>query len=208
MGSTGRRFASLTLDNLGDIAEPCRSCVFWEIDEVAGRRAVEAGDPALEKEAWVSAVLLEWGPCGSIGYVDDTPAGYVIFLPAVFVPRAGMFPTSPISADAIQLVTARIAPEVRGQGLGRALVQVTARDLARRGAKAIEAFGDAHDDEPSCVLPADFLRSVGFKTIRPHPRWPRLRLDLRSMITLTTDVEVALDRILDAIQTEPALRPV
>jgi ribosomal protein S18 acetylase RimI-like enzyme len=204
----GRRFIPLTLDNLDDIGQPCRSCIFWELDEVAGRRAIEAGDPVLEKEAWLSAVLLEWGSCGSVGYTTDTPAGYLIYAPPTFVPRAAMFPTSPISADAIQLVTARVIPEFRGQGFGWALVQTAARDLVRRGAKAIEVFGDARNDAPSCLLPADFLLSVGFKTIRPHPKVPRLRLDLRTVITLTAEVEVALDHIIDAVRTEPALRPV
>ncbi len=208
MGSVGRRFSALTLDNLDDTGLPCRSCVFWELDEVAGRRAIEAGDPELEKEAWVSAALLEWGSCGTIAYAGDTPVGYAIYAPAAFVPRSKLFPTSPISADAIQLVTARVDPELRGQGLGRALVQAAARSLVRRGTRAIEAFGDARNNEPSCLLPADFLLAVGFKTIRPHPKWPRLRLDLRTGITLTEEVEVALDRIMGAVRTEPALRPV
>ena len=208
MGSVSRRFAALTLDNLDDIGPPCRSCVFWELDDVAGPRAAEAADPELEKEAWVSAVLLEWGSCGTIAYVDDTPKGYVTYAPAAFVPRSGSFPTSPISADAVQLVTARVPPDLRGQGLGRAMVQTAARNLGRRGIKAIEAFGDARNDVPSCLLPVDFLRAVGFKTIRPHPAWPRLRLDLRTVVTLTEEVEVALDRIMDLVRPEPALRPV
>ena len=66
----GRRLAPLTLDNLGDVPDPCRSCVVWELDAVAARRAREAGDTAFEKEAWVSGVLLEWRSCGRVAYVD------------------------------------------------------------------------------------------------------------------------------------------
>jgi len=104
-----RRFAALTLDNLDDIGLPCRSCVFWELDDVAGPRAVEAGDARLEKEAWVSAVLLEWGSCGTVAYLEDTPMGYITYAPAGFVPRSGSFPTSPIFGDAVELVTARVS---------------------------------------------------------------------------------------------------
>jgi GNAT superfamily N-acetyltransferase len=204
----GRRFAALTLDNFDDIGPPCRSCVFWELDDVAGHRATEAGDPELEKEAGVSAVLLEWGSCGIIAYAGDTPAGYVTFAPAAFVPRSAMFPTSPISADAIQLITARVVPDLRVQGFGRALVEAAARSLVQRGVKAIEAFGDARSDEPTCLLPADFLLAVGFKTIRPHAKWPRMRLELGTMITIPEEVEAALDRTIDAVRPEPALRPV
>jgi hypothetical protein len=53
--------------------------------------------------------------------------------------------------------------------------------------------------EPGCLIPADFLRGVGFKTIRPHPRWPRLRMELRSAMTWKEDVEAALEQLLGTI---------
>ena len=37
------------------------------------------------------------------------------------------------------------------------MVQTVAKDLLRRGFKAIEAFGDARWKEPACVLPADIF---------------------------------------------------
>lgn len=88
------------------------------------------------------------------------------------------FPTSPVSADAALLMTANVVPAFAGGGLGRMLVQGVARDLTKRGIKAIEAFGDAKfgdtqdDASRACVAPADFFLSVGFKTVRPHPRFP------------------------------------
>jgi GNAT superfamily N-acetyltransferase len=203
----GRRLAPLTLDNLPDLATPCRTCVFWELDPVSGEAAVQAGKPELEKEAWISAVLLEWGSCGRIVYVDDVPAGFVLYAPAAYVPRSLAFPTSPVSADAVQLMTARILPGYQGQGIGRVLVQTVAKDVIRRGFKAVEAFGDAKWSAPSCLLPADHLLAVGFKTVRQHPRYPRLRLELRSTISWKEDVEMAIDRLLGAVQKEPALRP-
>ncbi len=62
-------------------------------------------------------------------------------------------------------------------------------------------FGDARPGtEPSCVIPAEFLRGgVGFKTIRPHPRWPRLRMELRAAMTWKEDVEAALEQILGTV---------
>jgi hypothetical protein len=57
------------------------------------------------------------------------------------------------------------------------------------------------------VLPADHLLAVGFKTVRPHPRFPRLRLELRTTISWKEDVEMAIDRLLGAVQKEPVLRP-
>ncbi|WP_405770533.1 GNAT family N-acetyltransferase [Streptomyces sp. NBC_01538] len=203
----GRRLVPLTLDNLQDLPQRCRACVFWELDPVSGEAAVKAGTPALEKEAWISAVLLDWGSCGRVVYVDDTPVGFVLYAPPAYVPRSTAFPTSPVSPDAVQLMTAFIMPGYQGQGLGRVMVQTVAKDLLRRGFKAIEAFGDARWKEAACVLPADHLLAVGFKTVRPHPVHPRLRLELRTTLSWKEDVELALDRLLGAVQKEPALRP-
>ena len=53
--------APLTLDNLDDLPKRCRRCVFWELSENLGKQAADFGSTELEKEAWVSEVLLEWG---------------------------------------------------------------------------------------------------------------------------------------------------
>jgi hypothetical protein len=202
-----RRLANITLDNLDDLPLSCRRCVFWELEPVARSRAEESGDAALEKEAWISSTLLEWGSCGKVAYVDGIAAGFVLYAPPLYVPRSLAFPTSPVSADAVLLMTAHILTEFTGGGLGRMLVQSVAKDLTRRGVKAIEAFGDLRWAEPGCVLPADYLLSVGFKTVRPHHRYPRLRLDLRTALSWREDVEVALERLLSSMTPERALRP-
>jgi GNAT superfamily N-acetyltransferase len=203
-----RRLVNITLDNLDDLPRRCRRCVFWELDPVSRERAEEAGDPALEKEAWVSATLLDWGSCGKIVYIDSVPAGFIMYAPPMHVPRAVAFPTSPVSADAVLLMTAHVLPEFASGGLGRMLVQGVAKDLTRRGIKAVEAFGDAKWEKPGCVIPADHLLAVGFKTVRPHPRYPRLRLELKNALSWREDVEVALERLLGSMQPEPAFRPV
>ncbi|MDJ0380871.1 GNAT family N-acetyltransferase [Streptomyces sp. G-G2] len=203
----GRRVAPLTLDNLQDLPRRCRSCVFWELDPVSAGAAAKAGTVEREKEAWISAVLLEWGSCGRVVYVDAVPVGFVMYAPPAYVPRAMAFSTSPVSPDAVQLITSWIEPGYQGQGLGRVLVQTVAKDLLRRGFRAIEAFGDARWRGPACLLPADHLLAVGFKTVRPHPVNPRLRLELRSTLSWKEDVELALDRLLGGARKEPALRP-
>jgi hypothetical protein len=215
---------SLTLDNLDDLPRRCRRCVFWELDPLARDVAEEAGDVELEKEAWVSVTLLEWGSCGKLLYVDSSPAGYLLYAPPVYVPRSVAFPTSPVSGDAVLLMTGRVVEEFRGGGLGRMLLQGAAKDLTRRGVRAIEAFGslvppgeepddDADDNtkrsaRSACVVPADFLLAVGFKTVRPHYRYPRLRLDLKNALSWREDVEVALERLLGSMNPEPVFRPV
>jgi GNAT superfamily N-acetyltransferase len=238
--SVSRRLENLTLDNLDDLPDRCRRCIVWELDPVAAQAAVRAGDPRLEKEAWISATLLDWGSCGTIAYVDSVPAGYATFAPPSHVPRSRAFPTSPVGRDAALLVTAYVRPDFAGGGVARMLIQGVAKELTRRNIKAIEAFGDRRivgdreESNPatgfseapghnliesldpadefrsggSCLLPADFLLSVGFKTVRPHSRFPRLRLDLKNAISWREDVGEALERLLGTVNPEPAYRPV
>lgn len=209
-----RRLVNLTLDTLADLPRRCRGCVFWELDPVAAQDACEAGDPGLEKEAWVSQTLLEWGACGKLAYVDEAPAGYVMYAPPSYLPRSGAFPTSPVSADAALLTTANVVPAYGGSGIGRMLVQAAARDVAKRGLRAIEAFGDALPGEPDesgttdghCLAPAEFFLAVGFKTVAPHARYPRLRLELRTAQSLQSGVEYALDSLLASMAGEALVR--
>ncbi|RKT84400.1 Acetyltransferase (GNAT) family protein [Saccharopolyspora antimicrobica] len=199
-----RRVVGVTLDNLDDLPKRCRRCVFWELAPHIREQAEEFGETELEKEAWVSSVLLEWGSCGRIIYVDGVPAGYAMYAPPAAVPRAAAFPTAPVSADAVLLTALRVLPEFEHGGLGRVLVQNVAKDLTRRGVKAVEAFGDLQGTAESCVIPAGFLQQVGFKTVRQHPKWPRMRLELRTAISWKEDVEAALERLLSSVTIKTA----
>lgn len=192
-----RRIVNLTLDTLEDLPVRCRQCVFWELDPLGAERAT---DLAFEKEAWVSATLLQWGSCGRVAYIGDVPAGYALFAPASYVPRAGALPTRPVAPDALLLATLFVRPEFAGEGLGRALVQAVAKEAAKRGFKAVEAFGEERWQGPQHVIPADFLRCVGFKTVRAHHRYPRLRLEVPRTIGWREEVEYALDQLLDSMK--------
>ena len=209
-----RKIVRLTLDDLAQLDEdlhaPCATCLFWQLDPVS-RGRVAAGEEAAEKEAWVSHVLREWGSCGRVAVVDDCRVGYALYAPPAYLPGAGAFPTAPVSPDAVLLSTVWVHPEHRGGGLGRMLVQGMARDLVKRGGiAAVEAFGDTRGPgrgagRRTCVVPADFLGSVGFKTHRPHGTTPRMRMDLRTALTWRTEVEAALERLVGAVR--PSAKP-
>lgn len=213
-----RQVVALTLDTLDELPNRCRRCVFWELDPLARARAEEAGDTAFEKEAWLSATLLEWGPCGLLARVDGVTAGYLLFAPPALVPGSQGFPTSPAGADAVLLMTMTVVERFAGQGIARLLMQALIRELLQRGVRAVEAFGDlAHPGsgeaaaarvDRTCLLPASFLLAVGFTTVRPHHRFPRLRLELKSVATWREEVEVALERLITSVRPDPALRPV
>ncbi len=82
-----------------------------------------------------------------------------------------------------------------------------ARDLIERGGvRAVEAFathGTAGAWGGGCAAPAGFLGHVGFRTHRPHPTTPRMRMDLRSAVTWKDEMEAALDRVLGAVRPRP-----
>ncbi len=203
-----RKVVRMTLDHLAELEAPCRTCVFWELDPVRRQRVEE---PAAEKETWMSGVLRDWGSCGRVLLVDDRPVGYALYAPPAYFAGSGAFPTSPVSNDAVLLSALYVDPAARGGGLGRMLVQGLARDLIQRGGiHAVEAFGDTRGPGPAgashCLMPVDFLTSVGFKTQRAHATTPRMRMDLRSALSWRDEVEAALERLLGAVRPAPKAR--
>ncbi|GAA2898332.1 hypothetical protein GCM10020220_105070 [Nonomuraea rubra] len=73
--------------------------------------------------------------------VDGVPAGFVLYSPPLYTPRRWPSPPRRWSADAVLLMTAHIIPEFSGGGLGRMLIQGVAKDLTRRGVKALKLSG-------------------------------------------------------------------
>ena len=192
-----RRLAPLTRDSIDELPSPCRSCTRWELDAVHRSRVEAAEEGADAKAAWLSSTLLDWGSCGLVVRVDGAVAGYALYAPPAYLPGLAAYPTAPVSPDAVALAALRVEPEYADRGLARMLVQGMAADLARRGVRAVEAIASASGDPGECLVPADFLLAVGFTTVRPHPRAPRLRLDLRSTVAWREDVvEAALERLL------------
>ncbi len=218
-----RRVVRLTLDTLADLPEEARSCVQWELDPVTRHRLPDRQSAAAEKEAWVSHVLLEWGSCGRVVYVDDEPAGFITYAPPAYLLGSASLPTAPVGDDAVQVATAQVFEPYVGTGLGRLLMQEVVKDLVQRGGiRAVEAFGTtggsvsrsrartrlSAGEEHACLLPAEFLQRVGFKTQRPHPRTPRMRLELKSVVTWREEVEAALERLLGVVRPVRGPRPV
>lgn len=142
------------------------------------------------------------------------------------VPQARLFPTAPVSADAILLTAIGVeCAEDRGL-LSQSLLAAVVNDLVRRGVRALEAFGYTSavseladggklPDELSpvvavlgdcsvedCMLTSDFLEDVGFTVVAPHPYFPRLRLELDKGLGWKAEVEAALERLLENARIE------
>ncbi|MFD6390167.1 GNAT family N-acetyltransferase [Nocardia sp. NPDC055029] len=132
---------ALTLDRLDQLPAHTRRCVFWELDPAVAADSHAFSDPVFEKEAWLSTVMLEWGSCGQLAHVDNNIAGCALYSPPSAVPRSTLFPTSPVSPDAVLLTTLQAEFPYEEADVAHRLIQAVVADLVRRGVRAIEAFG-------------------------------------------------------------------
>jgi GNAT superfamily N-acetyltransferase len=172
-----RRLVDVSLENLRQAPPEALSAVFWEVD--VDDPPVEAG---FEKEEWFSSVLLEWGSCGKMAVEPDLGVvSFAEYAPAAYFPRLARFRCGRVSDDAVYMSYCYVIDRRRGFGLGTELVRVVARDLIDRGVRAVEAIGD-RDWTEGWVLPAPFLSANGFEVVRDDPRYPMMRLDLRTAV--------------------------
>ncbi|MGB2921313.1 MAG: acetyltransferase [Mycobacterium sp.] len=235
------RITPLRLEAFEQLPKHARRCVYWEVDPPTVGTDDHLSDPEFEKEAWLSMVMLEWGSCGQLAvdcrdgadFVDSAPEstddpclGYVFYAPPRSVPRAGRFPTGPVSADAVLLTTLGVEPGPGSQDMARTLIAAVVADLVRRGVRALEAFGRTPEvtglSDPAkvptdaapvlealgdcsveqCVLDAQLLLDVGFEVVSHHTYFPRLRLELEQGLGWKADVEAALERLLQSAQLQ------
>jgi hypothetical protein len=214
----------LTLGGFDDLPKHVRRCVYWEVDPTAATLS----DTEFDKEAWLSMLMLEWGSCGqvAINHLHDGGSRFVgaaFYAPPRTVPRASHFPTAPVSPDAVLLTWVGSEPGVEDR-VREELVTSVCTDLVRRGVRAVEAFGlltpvgqttesvVAQVDCGPCrcdsvpLTDVEFLERMGFETIAPHHRYPRLRLELSEGLGWKAGVEHALEQLLAEGTAEAALR--
>ncbi|HET8988773.1 MAG TPA: N-acetyltransferase [Humibacillus sp.] len=199
----------LTPDRVGDLVGSCAPCTFWQTVPRNGHGGRPAPEARLEELAhWVEQVTADWGPPGRIAYVDDRPFGHVVLAPARFVPRLAAFPTAPSDPAAVMLVTAVTAPDANGDGRGlrKVLLQAAAKDALKQHVRSLDVVASRpvavgpHD----CVLEAAPLEKFGFRVERDHPAYPRLRIDLRTAVTLRDEAAAYVARALARI---PGVHP-
>ena len=240
------RITPLRLEAFEQLPKHARRCVYWEVDPSTLAADDHLSDPEFEKEAWLSMVMLEWGSCGQMAVhcndseaaaaadnpdtplgLDDNPClGYAFYAPPRAVPRARLFPTGPVSADAVLLTSLGVESGHDADGMSRHLIASVVGDLVRRGVRALEAFGHTAEvtelvdpkavppelrpvvevlgdcSVEQCVLDADLLQDAGFVVVTHHRYFPRLRLELEQGLGWKADVEAALERLLESAQLQ------
>ena len=188
----------LTAGDLEALPERCRRCLFWEVGAQRPDEAHDdelAADPVVQKQAWWSSQQQDGGPPGRLVRSDGRVVGYAAFAPTTAYERRRP-PVPRPSDDALFVATAWIDPAERGSGFGRLLVQSAIREALRRELRAVEAYGDRRHIDGACVLPCTWLLHEGFEVHREHPRYPLLRLDVRSASRWAESLEDAVEHVL------------
>lgn len=191
-----KRMRALTVERIGDLPDPCSACALWE----TGRHAAPICEPADEREAlarWIEDVRAEWGECGKVVYENGEPLGFVKYAPPRFFPQVVSMPSGSPDDDAVLVACMHVTAGAREVGVGKMLLQAALRDLVMRREKAVEAYattGNA-DRERTPLMTVEFLLRQGFAVARPHPVYPLMRLELKTLATWTENVEAVLDAL-------------
>jgi GNAT superfamily N-acetyltransferase len=178
-----RKLRPLSYSDLDRLPTGCGSCAFWESAGERERRCGAVCDADLVRD-WYRRVNDEWGACGRVAFEDDEVLGFITSAPA------------DLSVPLIACL--HISPDARHRGLGGVLIRAALKDLASRGERRVEAFATAHhpavlDESPMLTL--DFLLRTGFVVSQADPRYPLLRLDLKSLAMLTENLESVLESL-------------
>lgn len=210
MSLSTRRVGDLGSDRLEELPDRCRRCLFWELGAPRPLEPVDdemAGDPLVQKAAWWRSVELDTGVPGRAVRADGTTAAYAVMAPgAAFAPRRP--PVPPVSDDALLLATVWVEPAHRGGGAGRLLVQTAVKEALRLDLRAVEAYGDRRHRDSNCILPSFWLLHEGFTVHREHPRYPLLRLDVRTTARWTEPLEHAVGSAIAKLSRRPSPAPV
>jgi GNAT superfamily N-acetyltransferase len=188
-----RRIRPLTPDRVDDLPGACSGCVVW--DGASGDLRCGSAVDAERRREWVAGVLSEWGDCGRVAYADSTAIGFVQYAPPRFLPRSRTMAAGPPSDDAVLLACMHVDDAARHAGLGKVLLLAALRDLAARGEKALEAYAATGPFERSTspLLTVEFLLRQGFVVVRPHPKCPLMRLEMRTLAAWTDNIEAVLE---------------
>jgi len=204
---------------MGRIHPQAGRSIFWELDAEAASLVQDSGDPAFEKEAWLTTTLINYGCCG-LSLERSTAAravATVLWCSRDAAPGCAELPTAPVSEDAEVLTSLFIDPGFAGVGLEAVLLDAAIMQLVDADVPAVEAFGWRQDffsradvDEllegpvgsilrsasEIGLMSVAVLESAGFQVVADHPVLPRLRLELPPQHGLLSvaAVEELLDR--------------
>jgi GNAT superfamily N-acetyltransferase len=190
-----RRFRPLTPERTGDLPDPCGKCALWELG--AGDPVCGTAEDCEVFQEWIRAVRSEWGDCGRIAYEGGELLGFVKYAPGRYFPQVAFMPSGPPNEGSVLIACLYVSAEARHAGLGKVMLQAALRDLVSRGERVVEAYAAASPVDRARVplMTVEFLLRQGFTVAQPHPRYPRMRLELKMLAAWTDNLEAVLEAL-------------
>ena len=191
-----RRLTGLSTIDRTRLPAECGGCTFWQSAEALPRQCGAACDETAVDE-WSRRVLNEWGEFGRAAVEDGEVLGFIKYAPPAYLPQIRHMPSGPPEDGAAIIACMHIVPEARRRGLGGVLLREAMRDLAQRGERAAQAYATTAGDDYRGVpfIGVEFLLRNGFTVVRPHPDVPLLRVDLKSLVSWTENLEAVLESL-------------
>lgn len=168
---------SINAENFSDVPKPCRYCLYWKATAPFEEKSLTP-EMEVQKREWFKKVSEEFGPCGLIAYFNHVPLGFVHYGPSEFFPRVKEYASGPPSENSVFLACLYIADkEMRGRGLGTALLENLIDELRGRGFRAIETFArKSSHNNPSG--PLRLYLKLSFEVVSNADDFPLVRLNL------------------------------
>jgi GNAT superfamily N-acetyltransferase len=191
-----RKLVGLSLVGNEQLPAGRGECLFWEHGQ---RLSASCGAycSAVEREAWVRRVVGEWGECGRVAVDDGDALGFIKYAPPGYFPQARHMPSGPPVSDVVMIACMHVTAEARGRGIGGVLLRAALRDLAQRGERSVQVYADASGVRAaeSPMVGVEFCLRHGFVVERPHPQVPLMRLDLKTLVSWTENLESVLESL-------------
>jgi len=128
---------------------------------------------------------------------DGDVLGFVKYAPSAYLSQVRHLPSGPPEENAPVIACMHIAPEAASARPWRLLLREAMRDLAgaRRAFRPGLRDGASGDFRGVPFMGVDFLLRNGFTVVRPHPEVPLLRVDLKSLVSWTENLEAVLESL-------------
>ena len=173
---------NITRENLDDIPEPCRSCLYWEFPGYSENVKLLKSELVRRKRAWFLQTLREFGNCGKIVYYDNNVVGYAQYAPITCLPNIEGYESKLVGRleDGVVFLSCLYITEkaLRKRGMGIRLLEGIILDLKKRGFKAVETFARrGSSNNPSGPVELYFKKGFQIKD-DTNPEFPLVRLEL------------------------------
>ncbi len=187
-----RRLIGLSIADRDHLPARCSNCVFWDPVRAATRVRVGCARVAAD---WVRTVAAEWGESCRVAVEDGAFLGFIKYAPPAYLRRRGhaVRPTArECTADRLHAPGAQGAtPWPRRRTARAAFRDLAARESGRQDVRARARYGLR--DAP--MVGVEFLLRNGFTVVRPHPEVPLLKLDLKSLVSWSDNLEAVLESL-------------